>query len=99
MLIDLEFCYLTNFDFCNLIFFFLYREVIECMTKLGEANTQLKQLEITLGTVELDKNNAESELMLAKEKEQSLVLEIKQLQSRVGKLGFFLALPLYYHIT
>ncbi|KAH9603871.1 hypothetical protein KSS87_013559 [Heliosperma pusillum] len=73
----------SSADDIPLKFASLQKEVIECMTKLGEANTQLKQLEVAFGTIELDKKNAESEVLLAKEKVESSKLEIKQLQSRV----------------
>ncbi|XP_074302735.1 mitotic spindle checkpoint protein MAD1-like [Silene latifolia] len=77
----------SSADDIPLKFAFLQKEVIECMTKLGEANTQLKQLEVALGTIELDKKNAESEVMLAKEKVESSKLEIKQLQSRLSSVA------------
>lgn len=66
------------------VFYLQYREVIDSMAKLGEANACLKQLEVALESAVLDKKNAESETALAKEKEQSLKLEIKELEAKVG---------------
>lgn len=69
-------------DDIPLKFVALQKEVIDSMAKMGEANARLKQLEVALVTAELDKKNAETESALAKEKEESLKLEIKQLESR-----------------
>ncbi|KAL2939454.1 Mitotic spindle checkpoint protein MAD1 [Bienertia sinuspersici] len=64
----------------------LQKEVIDSMSKLGEANTRLKQLEMALENAELDKKNIESEVALAKEKEESLKLEIKELELRLSSV-------------
>ncbi|XP_021720507.1 mitotic spindle checkpoint protein MAD1-like [Chenopodium quinoa] len=70
-------------DDVPLKFVALQKEVIDGMAKLGEANTRLKQLEVALEGAELDKKNVESETALAKEKEESLKLEIKELKSKL----------------
>ncbi|KAL9229341.1 hypothetical protein vseg_004818 [Gypsophila vaccaria] len=74
----------SSADDITLKFASLQKEVIECMAKLGEANTLLKQQEVALGTSDLNKKTAEAEVRLAKEKEESLNLEIKQLQLRLS---------------
>ncbi|KAK9669712.1 hypothetical protein RND81_13G149500 [Saponaria officinalis] len=74
----------SSADDIPLKFASLQKEVIECMIKLGEANTLLKQHEVALETADLNKKTAESEVNLAKEKEESLNLEIKQLQLRLS---------------
>lgn len=64
------------------------------MSKLGEANARLKQLEIALESAELDKRNVESETALAKEMDESLKLEIKKLESKVGASAIYLLICL-----
>lgn len=87
-LIDLSTCanHYATFSIAVMltVFYLQYREVIDSMAKLGEANACLKQLEVALESAVLDKKNAESETALAKEKEQSLKLEIKELEAKVG---------------
>lgn len=61
-----------------------HREVIGSMAKLGEANARLKQLEVALEGAQLDRKNVESETALAKEKEESFKLDIKELNLKVG---------------
>ncbi|KAJ8422950.1 hypothetical protein Cgig2_023744 [Carnegiea gigantea] len=56
------------------------------MAKLSEANARLKQLEVAFTTAELDKKNAETEAVLAKEKEDSLKSEVKRLESRLSSV-------------
>ena len=61
------------------------------MAKLGEANTRLKQLEVALENAELEKKKAESELASAKQKEEYMNLDNKELKSRVGLFSVFFA--------
>lgn len=71
----------------SLKFVALQKEVIDSMAKLGEATTRLKQLELALESAEFDKKNAESETALAKGKEESLKLEIKELQLKLSSVN------------
>ncbi|KMT07895.1 hypothetical protein BVRB_6g145910 [Beta vulgaris subsp. vulgaris] len=73
-------------DDIPLKFVAMQKEVIDSMAKLGEANACLKQLEVALESAVLDKKNAESETALAKEKEQSLKLEIKELEAKLSSV-------------
>uniref|UniRef100_A0A7C9D2Y6 Mitotic spindle checkpoint protein MAD1 n=1 Tax=Opuntia streptacantha TaxID=393608 RepID=A0A7C9D2Y6_OPUST len=66
----------------------LQKEVIDSMARMSEANARLKQLEVALTTAELDKKNAETEVALLKEKEESLKSEVKRLESRLGHGDF-----------
>lgn len=45
---------------------------------MGEVNARLKQLEVALDAAEIDKQKAESEATLVKEKIEALQLEVKQ---------------------
>uniref|UniRef100_A0A803N9K7 Mitotic spindle checkpoint protein MAD1 n=1 Tax=Chenopodium quinoa TaxID=63459 RepID=A0A803N9K7_CHEQI len=74
-------------DDVPLKFVALQKEVIDGMSKLGEANTRLKQLEIALEGAESDKKYVESETALAKEREESLKLEIKELKSKLSSVN------------
>uniref|UniRef100_A0A7C9D1A8 Mitotic spindle checkpoint protein MAD1 n=1 Tax=Opuntia streptacantha TaxID=393608 RepID=A0A7C9D1A8_OPUST len=64
----------------------LQKEVIDSMARMSEANARLKQLEVALTTAELDKKNAETEVALLKEKEESLKSEVKRLESRLSSV-------------
>ncbi|CAO2829863.1 unnamed protein product [Amaranthus hypochondriacus] len=64
----------------------LQKEVIDTMAKLGEANTCLKQLEVALENAELEKKKAESELASAKQKEEYMNLDNKELKSRLSSV-------------
>jgi len=66
------------------------------MARMSEANARLKQLEVALTTAELDKKNAETEVALLKEKEESLKSEVKRLESRVGLTIIYSLLPSAY---
>ena len=59
--------------------------------KVGEANSRLKQLEVTLDSARIDKQNAEAEASLAKEKAEVSKSEVKQIQMMV-KSSFLLSL-------
>ncbi|OAY40060.2 hypothetical protein MANES_10G106700v8 [Manihot esculenta] len=58
----------------------LQKEVIDNMMKVGEANARLKQIEVALDAAQLGKQNAEAEAALAKEKAESLKLEVNRIQ-------------------
>nr|DAD38862.1 TPA_asm: hypothetical protein HUJ06_013184 [Nelumbo nucifera] len=58
----------------------LQKEVIESMMKVGEFNARWKQMEVVLEAADLGKQNAESEAILAKQKADELVSEIKRLE-------------------
>ncbi|KNA26064.1 hypothetical protein SOVF_000720 [Spinacia oleracea] len=70
-------------DDITLKFVALQKEVIGSMAKLGEANARLKQLEVALEGAQLDRKNVESETALAKEKEESFKLDIKELNLKL----------------
>ena len=59
--------------------------------KVGEANSRLKQLEVTLDSARIDKQNAEAEAALAKERAEVSKSEVKQIQMMV-KSSFLLSL-------
>lgn len=60
------------------------------MMKVGEANARLKQIEVALDAAQLGKQNAEAEAALAKEKAESLKLEVNRIQLMVSVgLGSF----------
>lgn len=54
------------------------REVIDNTVKMGELNARLKQLEVALDAAQIDKQKAQTEATLAKEKIEALKLEAKQ---------------------
>ncbi|XP_023530274.1 mitotic spindle checkpoint protein MAD1 [Cucurbita pepo subsp. pepo] len=56
----------------------LQKEVIDNSIKMGEVNARLKQLEVALDAAQTDKQKAESEATLAKEKIEALKLETQQ---------------------
>ncbi|XP_022155151.1 mitotic spindle checkpoint protein MAD1 isoform X2 [Momordica charantia] len=56
----------------------LQKEVIDSTIKVGEVSARLKQLEVALDTAQIDKQKAETEATLAKEKIEALKLEAKQ---------------------
>ncbi|KAL5555051.1 hypothetical protein UlMin_037287 [Ulmus minor] len=62
----------------------LQREVIDTTMKIGEANTCLKQLGVALDAAQIDKQKAESEAALAKEKAEASKLEIKQIENMLS---------------
>lgn len=51
--------------------------------KVGEVNAQLKQLEVALDSAQIDKQNAEVEAALAKEKAEVSKSEVKQIEKMV----------------
>lgn len=53
------------------------------MMKLGEANAQLKQMEVALDAAQLGKQNAETEATLAKEKAEVTKSEVKRIELMV----------------
>ncbi|KAK2987005.1 hypothetical protein RJ640_024903 [Escallonia rubra] len=58
----------------------LQKEVLESMLKVGEANSRLKQIEITLDAAEIGKRNAESEAASANEKAELSKLETRRIE-------------------
>ncbi|KAM0972577.1 hypothetical protein ACFX2H_020078 [Malus domestica] len=58
----------------------LQKEVIDSMMKMGEANAHLKQLEVALDAAKIDKQNAEIEATLAKEKVDVSKSEVKRIE-------------------
>ncbi|KAJ0013716.1 hypothetical protein Pint_20703 [Pistacia integerrima] len=58
----------------------LQKEVLDSMMKLGEANAQLKQMEVALDAAQLGKQNAETEATLAKEKAEVTKSEVKRIE-------------------
>lgn len=51
--------------------------------KVGEANARLKQLEVVLDAAQIDKQKAETEAVLAKEKAEISKSEVKQIELMV----------------
>lgn len=51
--------------------------------KVGETNVRLKQLEVALDAAQIDKQNAETEASLAKEKVEISKSEVKQIELMV----------------
>lgn len=66
------------------------REAIEGMLKVGEINASLKELEVALELSDLSRQDAEKESVLAKEKAENLLLEVKRLEQMVNILPIFL---------
>ncbi|KAJ4717622.1 mitotic spindle checkpoint protein MAD1 [Melia azedarach] len=62
----------------------LQKEVLDNMMKLGEANAQLKQMEVALDAAQLGKQNAETEAALAKEKAEVSESEVKRIESMLS---------------
>ncbi|ONK59456.1 uncharacterized protein A4U43_C08F6610 [Asparagus officinalis] len=62
----------------------LQQEAIESMMKVGEVNTRLKELEVALELSEHSRQHAEKEASLAKQKAETSVLEIKQLEQMLS---------------
>uniref|UniRef100_A0A7N0ZWV9 Mitotic spindle checkpoint protein MAD1 n=1 Tax=Kalanchoe fedtschenkoi TaxID=63787 RepID=A0A7N0ZWV9_KALFE len=62
----------------------LQKEIIQCTLKAGEANTLLKQREVSLDAAELGKQNAEIESALAKEKLQASLSEVKRIETMLS---------------
>lgn len=78
--------------------FLFFREAIESMMKVGDVNTRLKELEVALELSELSRQHAEKEASLAKEKAETSVLEIKQLEQMVIAYTKFLFLLSKFHL-
>ncbi|XP_060167549.1 mitotic spindle checkpoint protein MAD1 isoform X1 [Lycium barbarum] len=64
----------------------LQREVLDSMTKVGEIQARLKQMEVALDAAELEKRKAENEAELAKEKAESSKSEIKRIESKLASV-------------
>ncbi|XP_059313488.1 mitotic spindle checkpoint protein MAD1 [Lycium ferocissimum] len=64
----------------------LQREVLDSMTKVGEIQARLKQMEVALDAAELEKRKAENEAVLAKEKAESSKSEIKRIESKLASV-------------
>ncbi|CAI9765284.1 unnamed protein product [Fraxinus pennsylvanica] len=64
----------------------LQKEVYDSMMKAGEVEARLKQVEVALDTTFLDKENAETEAALAKERAESSRSEIKRLELMIASL-------------
>ncbi|KAJ8572672.1 hypothetical protein K7X08_009183 [Anisodus acutangulus] len=61
-------------------------EVLDSMTKVGEIQAQLKQMEVALDTAELEKRKAENDAVLAKEKAESSKSEIKRIELKLASV-------------
>ncbi|CAN4108209.1 unnamed protein product [Withania somnifera] len=64
----------------------LQREVLDSMTKVGEIQARLKQMEVALDAAELEKREAENEAVLAKEKAESSKSEIKRIELKLASV-------------
>ncbi|CAB4298385.1 unnamed protein product [Prunus armeniaca] len=58
----------------------LQKEVIDSMMKVGLANARLKQVEVSLDAAQIDKQNAETEAALAKEKVDASKSEVNRIE-------------------
>lgn len=54
------------------------------MMKVGEANARLKEMEVALDAAQIGKQNAETEIALAKEQEEVLKSDVKRLELMVS---------------
>ncbi|KAK4739548.1 hypothetical protein R3W88_003245 [Solanum pinnatisectum] len=64
----------------------LQREVLDSMTKVGEIQARLKQMEVALDAADLEKREAENEAVLAKEKSESSKSEIKRIELKLASV-------------
>ncbi|TMW98296.1 hypothetical protein EJD97_004215 [Solanum chilense] len=64
----------------------LQREVLDSMTKVGEIQARLKQMEVALDAADLEKKEAENEAVLAKEKAESSKSEIKRIELKLASV-------------
>ncbi|KAJ8529720.1 hypothetical protein K7X08_036555 [Anisodus acutangulus] len=64
----------------------LQREVLDSMTKVGEIQARLKQMEVALDAAELEKRKTEDEAVLAKEKAESSKSEIKRIELKLASV-------------
>ncbi|KAG5625764.1 hypothetical protein H5410_010982 [Solanum commersonii] len=64
----------------------LQREVLDSMTKVGEIQARLKQMEVALDAADLEKREAENEAVLAKEKVESSKSEIKRIELKLASV-------------
>ncbi|KAH0768271.1 mitotic spindle checkpoint protein MAD1 [Solanum tuberosum] len=64
----------------------LQREVLDSMTKVGEIQARLKQMEVALDAADLEKREAENEAVLAKEKAESSKSEIKRIELKLASV-------------
>ncbi|XP_051114272.1 mitotic spindle checkpoint protein MAD1 [Andrographis paniculata] len=62
----------------------LQKDVVDNMLRVGEAQAQMKEIQVALDAAMLDKQNAESEAVMAKEKAESCKIEIKRLESMLS---------------
>ncbi|PHU10268.1 Mitotic spindle checkpoint protein MAD1 [Capsicum chinense] len=62
------------------------REVLDSMTKVGEIQARLKQMEVALDAAELEKREADNEAVLAKEKAESSKSEIKRIELKLASV-------------
>ncbi|PIN23581.1 Mitotic checkpoint protein MAD1 [Handroanthus impetiginosus] len=62
----------------------LQKEVVDSMMRVGEAQARVKEIQVALDTAMLDKQNAETETAMAKEKAESHKAEIKRLELMLG---------------
>lgn len=58
--------------------------MLDSMTKAGEVQARLKQMEVALDTAELEKRKAESEAAVAKESANFSKSEIKRIELKVS---------------
>ncbi|KAK4402029.1 Mitotic spindle checkpoint protein MAD1 [Sesamum angolense] len=62
----------------------LQKEVVDGMMRAGDAQARMKEIQVSLDAAILDKQNAETEAAMAKERAESYKAEIKQLESVLG---------------
>ncbi|KAL3620766.1 coiled-coil domain-containing protein mad1 [Castilleja foliolosa] len=64
----------------------LQKEVIESMMKGSEAQSRMKEIQVALDSAMLNKQNAETEATMMKEKAESYKADIKRLESLLGMI-------------
>ncbi|KAL3349972.1 hypothetical protein AABB24_022823 [Solanum stoloniferum] len=64
----------------------LQREVLDSMTKVGEIQARLKQMEVALDVADLEKREAENAAVLAKEKSESSKSEVKRIELKLASV-------------
>ncbi|KAI0510672.1 hypothetical protein KFK09_011281 [Dendrobium nobile] len=68
-------------------FALLQKETIESMLKVGETNARLKELQVTLEMANLNKEHADKECKLEKEKAECASLEVKKLELMLSSVS------------
>ncbi|XP_073123988.1 mitotic spindle checkpoint protein MAD1 isoform X2 [Henckelia pumila] len=76
----------SSADDIPLKFAALQKEVVDSMIREGEAQAKLKQIQVALDTSMLDKQQADTDAMMAKEKAESFKAEIQRLEFMLASI-------------